>query len=350
MVGRLWYEFLRAYVGFGLKFYFRKQTIVGKENLPHDKPIVFLANHQNAFLDAFFIVTGTAYSIYFLTRAEVFKGKFSRWILSSMKLIPVYRIRDGWDSLEKNAATFNQCYNAFQHNECIIMFPEGNHDQHRRLRPLSRGFTKICFGALERDNEMDLQIVPVGINYEHHVNYFKNASVHYGRPIEIKQYFTEANGANMLRDKVAEEIKKLMVHIEDKDRHDEIFANVVNSGADVCDPIAVNKLIAADQWPKEGEKKPTTRSATVTALLFPIIFLLKVLNFLPMLGWRAMRKKIKDPVMVASVKVAFGVFMFPTLYLVQAILVFLFTNGWVALAFFVVCIFSMPLKAILSGR
>ena len=349
MIRELWYELLRAYISFGLRFYFKDIIVVGKEKLPKGKPIIFLSNHQNAFLDALLIVTTNMGKIHFLTRSEVFGKKFYRWILSTMRMIPIYRIRDGWDSLEKNAETFRLCNEAFSKGECVLLFPEGNHDQRRRVRPLSRGFTKIAFGAQAQQTDLDLQIVPVGINYEHHHNFFKRVSIYYGDPIAVKAYHEETNGANLLREKVSEELKDLIVHIDDLPNHDEILKRIESSDLDLCDPVKVNQVLTDNNWSaSEGTKK--TKSGLVDVLFFPFRIVFIILNFLPMSIWKSIRKKIKDPVMVTSIKVGVGIFIFPIMYLLQSLVVLVFTNALIALGFLLVCIVSLPLTSLIDNR
>lgn len=349
MIRELWYELLRAYVSFGLRFYFKEITVVGKDKLPKDKPIIFLSNHQNAFLDALLIVTTNMGKIHFLTRSEVFGKKFYKWLLSTMRLIPIYRIRDGWESLEKNAETFRQCNDAFSKGECILLFPEGNHDQHRRVRPLSRGFTKIAFGALTQQPALDLQIVPVGINYEHHHNFFKRVSIYYGDPISVKAYNEETNGANLLREKVSEELKELIIHIDDLTKHDEILSQIKSSTLDLCDPVKVNQALKDNDWSRFASKKKT-KSALVDVLFFPFRIVFMILNFVPMSIWKSIRKKIKDPVMVTSIKVGVGVFIFPIVYMLQSAVVLLFSNLLIAAGFLLVCIISLPLISLVDNR
>ena len=86
-------------------------------------------------------------------------------------MIPIYRIRDGRESLKNNQAVFDLCSDLLQQKEAILMFPEANHNLKRRVRPLSKGFTRILFNTLLQAPETDIQIVPVGINYKDAVRF-----------------------------------------------------------------------------------------------------------------------------------------------------------------------------------
>jgi 1-acyl-sn-glycerol-3-phosphate acyltransferase len=71
----------------------------------------------------------------------VFKKPLVAKILDSLQMLPVYRIRDGWGNLTNNTAVFERCSKLLKTGECIVIFPEGNHNLKRTVRPLSKRFT-----------------------------------------------------------------------------------------------------------------------------------------------------------------------------------------------------------------
>ncbi|MGI9542947.1 MAG: 1-acyl-sn-glycerol-3-phosphate acyltransferase, partial [Cyclobacteriaceae bacterium] len=119
-----WYFFVRACVWLGLRFYFKKLVIKGIENIPTKGPIVFTANHQNAFLDALILATTTMRFTHYLVRADVFKSAWARWLLSTLNMMPVYRIRDGRSALDLNAEIFEKCNTILSKGEALLIFPE----------------------------------------------------------------------------------------------------------------------------------------------------------------------------------------------------------------------------------
>ena len=74
-------------------FYFRKIAIHNLNNVPKDKPVLLLGNHQNALLDALLIATKCGRFAHFLTRAGVFQKPLVSNILKSLQMLPVYRVR-----------------------------------------------------------------------------------------------------------------------------------------------------------------------------------------------------------------------------------------------------------------
>ena len=51
----LWYLFVKIYVRTGFAFYFKKINLVGIENIPKKRAILFVSNHQNALIDPLLI-------------------------------------------------------------------------------------------------------------------------------------------------------------------------------------------------------------------------------------------------------------------------------------------------------
>ena len=63
----IWLHFVRTYISVGMFFYFRRIKIYDVKNVPKNKPVLLLSNHQNALLDALLIATKCGRLSYFLT-------------------------------------------------------------------------------------------------------------------------------------------------------------------------------------------------------------------------------------------------------------------------------------------
>ncbi len=345
---RLWYSFLRVYVRIGLHIYFRKISIHGLQNIP-EGPVIFAANHQNSFMDALLIVCFNTHITHFLTRADIFRRPFFNWLLSTLNMIPVYRIRDGWQLLAENQKTFEACNQVFLKNETVVIFPEGNHDARRRLRPLSKGFTKVAFESLLKNPDLKISIVPVGLNYTDHQAYGGSVSIIFGESILANDYFNNPsqNGSPRLRNELEARMKRIITHVEDADRYPEIIRKLEFNNPDYLDPFETNKMIAAIEKGDVATASSAARQPKKSGMGKLLYLLSWVINFIPLLIWIVLKINIKDPVFVPSLKFGVGIFLFPVFYLLMAVGFYWSLGlpaaiGWLVLAFISLLFLKRP--------
>ena len=184
------YYILKQFVIVARAIFYRRNSVIGLENIPKDKPIILAPNHQNAFMDPIMVGITLQRQTYFLVRADVFKNPIASKLLHAVKMMPVYRIRDGVESMVKNEDTFRKAYKILADKQCIMLFPEGNHGNKKQLRPLKKGAARIAFGA-EQDNNfsLDIHVVPVAINYGNFTNAGSTLQVVFSKPIKVSNYY-----------------------------------------------------------------------------------------------------------------------------------------------------------------
>ncbi|EIM76459.1 phospholipid/glycerol acyltransferase [Nitritalea halalkaliphila LW7] len=188
MMQDLFNAVLRAYVKVALNVYFNRIRVHGAAHIPKKKAVLLVANHQNALIDPILLATHTRLNPYFLTRASVFRKSFVAKILNFIRMIPVYRVRDGLRNMEKNQESFEKSVEVLRKKGCMIIFGEGNHGTSRSLRPLKKGFVRIAFQALQEDPELDLVVLPVGINYTNHQASGSEVGIYFGEAIPAQPY------------------------------------------------------------------------------------------------------------------------------------------------------------------
>lgn len=216
------YAFLKYYVDFCFNFYFRT-SIAGMENIPRKGTLIFTPNHQNALMDALGVLSVKKWQPIFLARADIFEKPLVNKILTFLKIMPVYRFRDGYQNLSKNDAVFNKTMDVLKNENGLVILPEGNHGDKKQLRkPLKKGFARIAFQAEEECNgDLDIKIVPVGMDYTHYSNVGSKLHIRFGTPINVRPLLPEyrnnpAKGYNQLIELLESGLKKEMIHIEDE--------------------------------------------------------------------------------------------------------------------------------------
>jgi 1-acyl-sn-glycerol-3-phosphate acyltransferase len=298
-------------------FYFKKVDVIGVQNVPKDKAVLLLGNHQNALLDALLIATKSGRFSYFLTRAAVFKNPWISQLLRSLQMLPVYRIRDGWSNLTNNNAIFETCTNALQEKEAVVIFPEGNHNLERRVRPLSKGFTRIVFDTLDTYPDIDIQLVPVGLNFVNATGFPDSAAMYFGEAISAKDYVSEnRNDAVVhLKDRIKTELSELTTNIPE-DNYESILERLDALNVNYLKPKAVNACIQANF--KNCTEQPKPRAQFVNSS-FKILLIASI--FIPYLIWKFwVKPKINEPEFIATFRFAMALTLVP-LYLIISMLI-----------------------------
>jgi len=231
------YSLLKKISGFWHdKIFYRKIIVVGRENIKPDCHLILAPNHQNALLDALAVLFTMKGQPVFLARADIFKNKFIASLLYFLKILPVYRIRDGFSNLKANDEIFRKTIDVIRNKNGLVILPEGDHAGFRRLRQLKKGICRVAFQAEEAmDFNLNIKIIPVGLEYTNYSRFRQVLTVVYGKMIEVSDYHdlyrtNQEKALNELRNRLAAEMKNVMVHIESEKDYEAIdeLRNIIN--------------------------------------------------------------------------------------------------------------------------
>lgn len=210
------------------KIFYRKVIVLGLENINPDDHLIFAPNHQNALMDALAVLFTMKGQPVFLARADIFRKKFIASLLYFFKILPVYRIRDGYGSLKENDEIFLKTMDVIKNKNGLVILPEGDHAGFRRLRQLKKGICRVAFQTDAASGfNLKIKIIPVGIEYLNYTRYRQVLTVVYGKPIEVSEYHdmyreSPEKALNELRNRLSNELKQVMVHIESIEDYESI--------------------------------------------------------------------------------------------------------------------------------
>jgi glycerol-3-phosphate O-acyltransferase / dihydroxyacetone phosphate acyltransferase len=162
-----------------VKTFFKDITIKGIDNLPDSGPVIFTPNHPNALIDPllmFFLPTG--YKIRFVAKAPLFKIPLFGWIMRKMHAIPVVRRFEANGKVDYKSF-FDACIDSLAVGDSITIFPEGVSLPQPYMADIRTGAARLFFMA--RNRNIDVKIVPVGLNYEHG-SIFRTSAVIWAAP------------------------------------------------------------------------------------------------------------------------------------------------------------------------
>lgn len=328
----LWLHIVKTYLKIGLFFYFRSIKVIGIENLQKNKATLILSNHQNALLDALLLATQLPQFSYFLTRASVFKKPLISQLLKSLNMLPVYRIRDGWSNLSNNNSIFQTCSSILANKDTVVIFPEGNHNLERRVRPLSKGFTRIVYDTIEDLPEIDLQLLPVGLNYANAKNFVDSASVLIGKPMLASSYYSENKNKDVikLKNDVHNALSNLTTHIPEG-TYSITLKKLEELDVNFLDPISVNSCIS-----NGFENCKRTKKQKFSWLQSGLKRLLILNLLLPYLIWKLIiQPKVDEVEFISTFRFSVAITLVPIYLFVIAIVISSFFG--IEIAIYYIC-------------
>jgi 1-acyl-sn-glycerol-3-phosphate acyltransferase len=386
------YALLKSVAGFWHNnVFYRKVIVSGKENINPNDHLIFAPNHQNALMDALAVLFTSDGQQVFLARADIFRKKAIAAILYFLKILPVYRIRDGFSTLKGNDDIFLKTIDVLKNRNGLVILPEGDHAGFRRLRQLKKGICRVAFQSDEATGfSLKIKIIPVGLEYSNYSRYRQILTVVYGKPIEVSEFFelykvSPERALNELRSKLSQEMKNNMVHIETEEDYEAIdelrsmingrFSDDIKFPKIFRDRLLISKLnhlktndpslyqricsLSLDVKNKSRvlntdyrllEKKKHPMGWLIAGMIgiiltFPLFIYGNIFNLTFLEIPNLQIPKIKDPQFHSSVRYALSLvmaFVFLPVYLVLSL--FIFSSWWLGLLIF----FTLPLSGLFA--
>lgn len=354
--------------------YYRNIHVLNKHNIPDEGSVIFTPNHQNALMDALALLFNIKRQLVFVARADIFKKKSIASILYFLKILPVYRIRDGFDSLKNNKETFDKTANVLKVGNGLVILPEGNHAGFHSLRPLKKGFARIAFQTEEaNDFKLNIQIVPVGINYSNYHKIGENLILNFGPAIKISDYkdlylTDQPKALNKIREDLSKGISNVMIDIKSKEHYDtyekirEIYSDIYTKSSEINESKLIKKFYSdkklidkvydfETEEPEEFgflEKKITEYYSSLNAmninpkvfnhkrlnaislftkslgmlLILPVYLFSLIFNIIPFQISRSASKILKDEQFQSSFKFVVSFLVFPVFYILELMLMY----------------------------
>ena len=386
------YALLKSVAGFWHNnVFYRKVIVLGRENIKHNDHVIFAPNHQNALMDALAVLFTHKGQPIFLARADIFKKKTIASILYFLKILPVYRIRDGFSSVKGNDEIFAKTIDVLKNKNGLVILPEGDHAGFRRLRQLKKGICRVAFQSDEATGfNLKIKIIPVGLEFSNYSRFRQVLTVAYGKPIEVSEFFdlykiSPERALNELRSRLSDEMKGIMVHIESEDDYEAIdeLRSMINGrfSDDIrfpkllrdrilikkvnllksSDPSLYKRICSLSMMVKEKAKELNTDYRLLEKkkhpigwliagmvgiiLTFPLFIYGNIFNLTFLEIPNLQIRKIKDPQFHSSIRYGISLalaFVFLPAYLILSL--FIFSSWWLGLLIFL----TLPLSGLFA--
>ena len=122
----------------------------GRQRVPRDTPVVFMANHES-WLDIPALLASIPVQVRFLAKKSLFSWPFFGWAIAAMGFIPVDR-----ENRRTAVRSFEEAALRIRSGRSVLIFPEETRTTTGNLLPFQRGGFLIALKA-------GIPIVPVGL-------------------------------------------------------------------------------------------------------------------------------------------------------------------------------------------
>lgn len=232
------YSALRLWTSFFTRMSYRTFHVVGRKKIPTDGSVIYVCNHTGSLMDPFVQLAAQRGKIVFMARADVFRKPFVAKLLYFLRILPVYRIRDGFGAVKSNDKIIAEAVGVLRSRTPLALYPEGTHRTRHSLLRLSKGVFHIALEA-EREvaGEWPIYIVPMGIEYGDYFRFRPTMELEVGDPIRVDQFVSdfyankssedeeqnEARLINAFRDHLTAALSPLITYIPDDQDYEAIW-------------------------------------------------------------------------------------------------------------------------------
>lgn len=189
--------------------FFREIEVIGTEYTPHKGAVILAPTHRtrwDALLIAYAIgpyVTGRSSRI--MVSANEMKG-IQGWFLRRLGCFTI-------DTTKPSAAVIRHSIELLHQGEMLTIFPEGNLMRDRQLHPIKEGLTRIATQSVSLKPDLDLQILPINLDYEHpYARFGDRVTIELGKPLQVNDYqqFSSKTGAKKLHQDLVRSLEELV--------------------------------------------------------------------------------------------------------------------------------------------
>ncbi len=185
------YSALRAASRVALDWYYGGIDVQGRDRVPRRGPLLVVANHPNALVDALLVITSLERRVRLTAKATLFEHRLLAPLLNSVGVVPLRRASDeraarraGAVSPARNTEAFRRVSDALLAGGVVLVFPEGISHDDPTLAPLKTGAARMALEA-HVAGAVTLQLLPVGLVFEEKERPRSRVLVRIGVPVDV---------------------------------------------------------------------------------------------------------------------------------------------------------------------
>ena len=152
-------------------------------------PCIVVSNHPGTLMDPLNTAVLMKRRVHFLANATLFASRFGNWFFSNFYCIKIERFSDTKGKPLNNKEAFKMATDHLTNGGCLYMAPEGGSNAGRHLHKLKTGPARIALNTeVVNDFDLDLVILPVGLNYSNPTEFRSSLLTIMGEPIKVADF------------------------------------------------------------------------------------------------------------------------------------------------------------------
>ncbi|HEX8267372.1 MAG TPA: lysophospholipid acyltransferase family protein [Pyrinomonadaceae bacterium] len=238
--GSLVRQIVHAVISIALRLFFRRIETKGAERVPEKGALIFVLNHPNGLIDPALVFVALPRPVSFLAKSTLFDLPVIGFLLRTLEALPLYRRVDAGENIAQNQKTFAASHELLRKGGAIALFPEGVSHNETKLLPVKTGAARIALGALSvnRDRDLNLKIVPVGLYYTSKTSFRSEALLRFGEPFDVLPIESDENSqppreaVRELSETITASLREVTLNVENREqleivqRTEQIFSSV----------------------------------------------------------------------------------------------------------------------------
>ena len=261
------YRALRSLARAALGLFYRHVEVTGLEHVDPLAPTILAPTHPNSIVDPVLVGLFEPRQVTFCARDGLFRVPILGTLLRAIGAVAIRRRSDHAGPVD-NTEAFAECRAVLARGGVISIFPEGKTHERLRVEPIKTGAARMAIDAITEQPELDLRIVPVGLNYLVREAFRSDVHVAFGPPIRVATELTGLIAATpsladdpraqvvALTERLEQRLRALAIHVDE--REDERLVAEVTT--------VVIGLRDRDGFDGEGQS-PAERTALVQRIL-----------------------------------------------------------------------------------
>ncbi|MCA9241219.1 MAG: 1-acyl-sn-glycerol-3-phosphate acyltransferase, partial [Planctomycetales bacterium] len=189
-------------------------------------PLLLSANHPSSLLDPVIVGLASRRPVRFFAKAPLFETPILGVIMRALVMIPAYRGQDDRAQVKKNLESLERGIELLAQGEAVGIFPEGKSHDLERVEMVRGGAARMALQAAKR--APDLQVVPIGLNYEKKERFFSSIWVQVGQPILMREWIemqsveVEKQLSRLFTAELEARMREVSIHLQDYQYHAEV--------------------------------------------------------------------------------------------------------------------------------